>query len=103
MLAHNPAMGVGGLELRRLTDHTVCDPEVLRVELKQTQLDGHAFENQECRLGRSALAVPIRNHAAEVVGGLCLQGSPPLRVSPADPPEQLRFLHEGSRRLTGLL
>lgn len=100
MLAHNPAMGVG-LELRRLTDHTVCDPEVLRVELKQAQLDGHAFENQECRLGRSALAVPIRNHAAEVVGGLCLQGSP-LRVSPADP-EQLRFLHEGSRRLTGLL
>ena len=100
MLAHNPALNEG-LELRRLTDFTVCDPEVLRAELMQAQLDGHAFENQECRLGRSALAVPIRNHAAEVVGGLCLQGSP-LRVSPTDY-EQLRFLHEGSRRLTGLL
>lgn len=100
MLAHNPALGVG-LELRRLTEHTVCDPELLRVELSRAELAGHAFENQECRLGRSALAVPIRNHAAEVVGGLCLQGSP-LRVSPTDP-EQLRFLHEGSRRLTGLL
>lgn len=100
MLAHNPALGVG-LELRRLTEHTVCDPELLRVELSRAELAGHAFENQECRLGRSALAVPIRNHAAEVVGGLCLQGSP-LRVSPTDL-EQLRFLHEGSRRLTGLL
>lgn len=98
MLAHIPAIGVGP-ELRRLTEYTVCDPEVLRAELTRAQLDGHAFENQECRVGRSALAVPIRNHAAEVVGGLCLQGSP-LRVSASDY-EQLRFLHEGSRRLTG--
>jgi DNA-binding IclR family transcriptional regulator len=100
MLAHNPGMTVG-LELRRLTEYTVCDPDALESELSRTRLVGHAFENQECRVGRSALAVPIRNHDAEVVGGLCLQGSP-LRVSPAEY-DQLTFLHDGSRRLTGLL
>ncbi|CRK53781.1 IclR family transcriptional regulator [Rhodococcus sp. RD6.2] len=100
MLAHHPALGAG-LELRRLTDYTVCDPDALRAELTRSHRDGHTFENQECRLGRSALAVPVRNHAAEVVGGLCLQGSP-LRVSGSDP-ELLGFLHDGSRQLTGLL
>ncbi len=100
MLAHYPALRAG-IELRRLTEATLCDLEVLGDELSRVQLDGHAFENQECRIGRSALAVPIRNHGAEVVGGLCLQGSP-LRVSPSDF-EQLGFLYEGSRRLTGLL
>ncbi|MGW0174095.1 IclR family transcriptional regulator [Rhodococcus sp. NPDC003322] len=100
MLAHDPVLR-DGLELRRLTDHTVCDPDLLLAELSRAQRDGHAFENEECRLGRSALAVPIRDHSAVVVGGLCLQGSP-LRVSQADP-EQLEFLQQGSRQLTGLL
>lgn len=100
MLAHIPGTSAG-IELRKLTDNTVCDAETLEAELSRIRVVGHAFENQECRVGRSALAVPIRNHDAEVVGGLCLQGSP-LRVSPSEY-EQLTFLHDGSRRLTGLL
>jgi DNA-binding IclR family transcriptional regulator len=100
MLAHDRALRTS-VVLRRMTEYTICDPTVFAAQLSAIRTDGYAFENQECRLGRAAIAVPIRDHNAEVVGGLCLQGSAG-RVAPTDP-EQLGFLYNAARQLTGLL
>lgn len=99
MLAHAPGVAVGP-ELLRLTEFTICDPERLARELHTVVVDGYAHEDQEYRLGRAALAVPIRDEAAFVVGGLFLQGADG-RVGRDE--TLVRFLTDGAARLTGLL
>lgn len=86
--------------LRRLTEYTICDPVRLARELHAVAVDGYAHENQESRLGRAALAVPIRDEAAFVVGGLYLQGADG-RVGRDT--ALVGFLTDGADRLTGLL
>ncbi|WP_040782415.1 IclR family transcriptional regulator [Rhodococcus ruber] len=100
MLAHHPHVRPDP-RLRRLTDHTICDPGVLAEELRAVAVAGYAYEGEECRIGRAALAAPIRDRSAFVVGGLYLQGSA-SRVAPDDA-ALVRFLVDGSARLSGLL
>ncbi|NLU82620.1 IclR family transcriptional regulator C-terminal domain-containing protein [Rhodococcus sp. HNM0569] len=87
--------------LPRLTDFTIVDHDALRTELQGVAFRGFAYEHQETRLGRAALAVPVRDEAAFVVGGLYLQGSAE-RVR-GDDDELVRFLVDGSARLAGLV
>ena len=100
LLAHDPSVRPDP-ELRRLPEHTVDDPVLLDRELSTIRCDGYAVENQESRLGRAALAVPIRDQLAVVVGGLYVQGSVE-RVTARDR-ELVQFLFDGARRLTGLI
>ncbi|WP_240497977.1 IclR family transcriptional regulator C-terminal domain-containing protein [Williamsia sp. 1135] len=60
-----------------------------------------AFENEESRLGRAALAVPVRERSANVIGELCLQGAV-NRISP-DSVDLVKFLKDGAQALRGLL
>ncbi|UYP19138.1 helix-turn-helix domain-containing protein [Rhodococcus sp. Z13] len=99
MLAHVPGV-CPQPELRRLTEFTICDRDSLSRELRDVVTLGYAHEHQETRPGRSALAVPVRDSSSFVVGGLYLHGSA-AKVQPD--PELVRFLVEGSSRLTGLL
>lgn len=89
------------LELRRLTEFTIADRGELAEQLCSIRLQGFAFENQESRVGRSALAVAVRDHADLVAGGLCIQGSCE-RVTSEDR-ELVGFLFDCARRLTGLI
>jgi DNA-binding IclR family transcriptional regulator len=98
MLAHG--LGMFPQPLRRLTEFTICDSELLARELRDVVSSGYAQEQQETRPGRAALAVPIRDTSSFVVGGLYLHGSA-AKVQPE--PELVRFLVDGSARLTGLL
>lgn len=84
--------------LRRLTEFTMCDAGLLARELREIMSVGYAQENQETRLGRAALAVPIRDASSFVVGGLYLHGS-----SEKVRPEAVlvEFLADGARRLGG--
>lgn len=100
MLAHHPQHRPEQ-ELRRLTEHTIVDPGRLDDELRGVVRSGYAYERQETRLGRAALAVPIRDAGAFVVGGLYLQGSDE-RVRPEDH-ALVRFVVDGAARLTGRL
>ncbi|MEU5841206.1 IclR family transcriptional regulator C-terminal domain-containing protein [Rhodococcus sp. NPDC047139] len=99
MLAHLPETRRPG-DMRRITDFTVCDPDAFTRELREVMVTGYAHENQETRLGRSALAAPIRDPSSFVVGGLYLHGSA-AKVRPE--PELVKFLVDGAARLTGLL
>jgi len=99
MLAHLPDSCPPG-DMRRITDFTVCDSEMLVRELHGVMSAGYAQENQETRLGRAALSVPIRDASSFVVGGLYLHGSA-AKVRPE--PDLVKFLVDGAARLTGLL
>ncbi|MFI6313158.1 IclR family transcriptional regulator [Nocardia fusca] len=88
-------------DLRPVTAHTVIDPITLRSQLAHILATEIAFENQESRIGRAALAVPVRAPGSEVVGGLCVQGTVG-RVS-ADHTDLVAFLRDGAAELTGLL
>ncbi len=82
-------------DLRRLTEFTICDPDELTRHLRAVMLDGFAHECQESRIGRAALAVPLRDRADHVVGGLYLHGADG-RVQPDR--ELIRFPRRRRRR-----
>ncbi|MFE5877006.1 IclR family transcriptional regulator [Rhodococcus sp. NPDC056506] len=100
LLAHDERL-LPGLDLRRVTEFTIGDFDILSEQLRSVRRQGFAFEDQECRLGRSALAVPVRDHADQVAGGLCVQGASG-RVTEGDR-ELVGFLFDCARQLTGLL
>ena len=100
LLAHDERL-LPGLDLRRVTEFTIGDFDILSEQLRSVRRQGFAFEDQECRLGRSAVAVPVRDHADQVAGGLCVQGASG-RVTEGDR-ELVGFLFDCARQLTGLL
>lgn len=99
LLAHLPDVHPDP-DLRRLTEFTICDPDELARHLRAVARDGFAHECQESRLGRAALAVPLHDRSAHVVGGLYLQGADG-RVQPDD--ALVEFLVDGAERLTGMV
>ncbi|WP_308165378.1 IclR family transcriptional regulator [Nocardia noduli] len=100
LLAYRPR-ALRRIQLRALTAHTVVDPLALRAQLADILATEMSFEREESRIGRAALAVPVRERGAEVIGGLCVQGTVG-RVS-ADNAELVEFLRHGAAELNGLL
>ncbi|WP_063130260.1 IclR family transcriptional regulator [Nocardia fusca] len=100
LLAYRPDL-LEHLDLRPVTAHTVVDPLAFRSQLAHILATEVSFENQESRIGRAAVAVPVREPGSEVVGGLCVQGAAG-RVS-ADNTDLIAFLRHGAAELTGLL
>jgi DNA-binding IclR family transcriptional regulator len=100
LLAHHPGR-TAGAALPAVTEHTIRDQGVLDRELHDVLVTGYAYEDQESLVGRAALAVPIRDETARVVGGLYLHGAT-RRITPADN-VLLRFALDGASRLTGRL
>jgi DNA-binding IclR family transcriptional regulator len=100
LLAYRPGL-LEHIELRPVTAHTVADPLALKSQLAHILATEVSFEDQESRIGRAALAVPVREPGSEVVGGLCVQGSVG-RVSVHNA-ELIAFLRHGAAELTGLL
>ncbi len=100
MLAYTPR-AVDDLELRAVTAHTLVDGRSLHDDLTHILATGMSFENEESRIGRAALAVPVRTRGSDVVGALCLQGVAG-RVAPTNS-DLIDFLVQGARELEGLL
>ncbi|MDJ0395101.1 IclR family transcriptional regulator C-terminal domain-containing protein [Rhodococcus sp. G-MC3] len=89
------------LDLRSVTAHTLVDGLALHAEIARILASELSFENEESRIGRAALAVPIREAGSDVVGGLCLQGVAG-RVSPGNV-DLVEFLRSGAEELRGLI
>ncbi|MBM7415782.1 MULTISPECIES: helix-turn-helix domain-containing protein [Nocardiaceae] len=99
MLAYHPRPIVS---LTSITAHTIVDADELRTELTTVLATELSFEDDESRIGRAALAVPVRaEQGSEVVGGLCLQGGSG-RFS-RESTTLVDFLRAGARELRGLL
>lgn len=100
LLAYRPRT-LEHVELRAVTARTVVDPPALHAQLARILATEVAAEQEESRIGRAALAVPVREHGSEVVGGLCVQGVVG-RIS-ADNAELVEFLRHGAQELRGLV
>ncbi|MGN2639197.1 IclR family transcriptional regulator [Nocardia takedensis] len=100
LLAYRPT-AFRTVALRAVTAHTVVDPRALQAQLTRILATEVSFENEESRIGRAALAVPVREQGSDVVGGLCVQGVVG-RVS-ADNTDLVDFLRDGARELFGLM
>ncbi|MFD6395363.1 IclR family transcriptional regulator [Nocardia sp. NPDC060249] len=59
---------------RKVTTSTITDGADLAAELRRVAVDAVAVEVNECRLGRSAVAVPIRTADGTVTGALAAIG-----------------------------
>ncbi|PKV80339.1 IclR family transcriptional regulator [Nocardia fluminea] len=60
--------------LRKVTNFTITDPAELAAELRRVAADAVAVEVNESRLGRSAVAVPVRAADGIVTGALAAIG-----------------------------
>ncbi|MFI6429976.1 IclR family transcriptional regulator [Rhodococcus oryzae] len=69
--------------LRRVTAHTITDPSTLAAELRRVRDADAAGEMDECRVGRTAVAVPVRTSDGRVAGCLAAIGKTG-RLEPAD-------------------
>ncbi|HEX4356762.1 MAG TPA: IclR family transcriptional regulator C-terminal domain-containing protein [Pseudonocardia sp.] len=73
LLAQHPELA-GARPLRPLTARTIVEPERLAAELTAVRAAGLAREVDETRLGRSALAVPVRDRRGGLIGCLVAIG-----------------------------
>jgi DNA-binding IclR family transcriptional regulator len=67
LLSHRPGLATAE-PLRPLTRRTIVEPDILAVELNRIRESGVAHEVDESRVGRSALAVPLRDSRTTVIG-----------------------------------
>lgn len=61
---------LAGLQLERLTEHTIVDIERLALEIDRSRAQGYAMVNQEMELGLRTIAVPLKNFRGETVAAL---------------------------------
>jgi DNA-binding IclR family transcriptional regulator len=73
LLSHRPELGLP-TPLRQLTGRTIVEPDVLAVELGRIRESGVAHEVDEFKVGRSALAVPLRDNRMTVIGCIAAIG-----------------------------
>lgn len=73
LLVQRPELiGVG--PLRRITEHTTTEPAALMAELQRVRNVDAAYEVDESRVGRTALAVPVRSGDGRLTGALTAIG-----------------------------
>ena len=94
---------LGQQRLTALTQHTITDPERLRVEVSRVRSLGYACINQEVESGLRTVAVPLKNYRGDVVAALnvCVHAS---RMSMGELVEQcLPALQQAQAHLRMLL
>lgn len=59
-------------ELRRVTPHTITDPDRLAAEITAVRSEGAAFDDEEAALGVSCVAVPVIGHGGRAVAAMAV-------------------------------
>lgn len=67
--------------LRRYTENTITDPEILAKHLAEIRQNEVAFDNEEHEQGIRCVAAPVRDHRAVTVAAISVAG-PSLRLTP---------------------
>lgn len=60
--------------MARLTANTIVDINEYMEELHKVRYSGYALDNEECESGAICIAVPVYNHANQVVAALSISG-----------------------------
>lgn len=66
--------------MKRFTDSTITDPQLLREDLKRTRERGYSTDNMEHEYGVKCVGVPVYNRGGELIGALSTTG-PSLRFN----------------------
>lgn len=78
ILAHNPELVpacLQGLQMRRLTPHTITTPEQFYEHLRHVANVSYAMDDEEHELGLRCVAVPVRDYMGRVVAALSVSGT----------------------------
>jgi DNA-binding IclR family transcriptional regulator len=86
-------------QLTKFTDHTITDPEKLRVELDRIKTSGYAIDNQECEEGARCVAAPIRDFTGKIKAGISVSG-PSVRLTDEQIYAHLPFLLETADQIS---
>lgn len=89
-------------DLKAYTDHTITDGAVLEAQLKEAAERGWAQTENEYELGLRAVAVPVRDHAGDVVAALSVSG-PSYRFEEDRLPEIIELIQESGRAASARL
>ncbi|WP_443209420.1 IclR family transcriptional regulator [Rhodococcus rhodochrous] len=96
LLVQRPELIAQG-PFHRITERTKTDPAEIAVELKRVRDEGAACEIDESRIGRTALAVPVRSGDGRITGALAAIGRTGRLV--ADDEALWRLLRDYASRL----
>lgn len=94
---------LSGSELKRLTAHTITDPDELKSELKNVLQKGYAIDNQEHDAGVMEIAAPVFDSNSEIIGALSLLGPEMRLAGPGRENELLPLVCQSAARLSRLL
>jgi DNA-binding IclR family transcriptional regulator len=86
-----------GLSARTL--RTITSREVLEKQLLDVARNGYAESREELEIGLNAIAVPVYNHVAAVVGSVSISG-PAFRFNTEMVPELITSLREAGLRIS---
>jgi len=98
LLAHRVPWRESVLELPldRVTEHTIVDPDAVRMQCETTLGRGFAFEDGEYREGLQGVAVPVPDEAGDVMAAIALTG--PRELDIAGKVDAVADAAEGLRR-----
>jgi DNA-binding IclR family transcriptional regulator len=60
--------------MRKLTEHTITDPQAFREHLREVARLGFAVDNEEYEPGVRCIAAPVRDYSRKVVASIGLSG-----------------------------
>lgn len=63
--------------LKKYTENTITDPEMLCEEITRVRKNGYAVDNMEYEYGIKGIAVPVLNPIHGLLGAICLKGPAP--------------------------
>ena len=64
-------------ELKRYTNNTITDHDILKKELKAIAKQGYALDNEEFDLGVKCVSSPIRDYTQCIIGAVSISGPSP--------------------------
>jgi DNA-binding IclR family transcriptional regulator len=90
-------------ELKRYTNNTITDRDVLKKQLKTIAEEGYAIDNEELDIGVKCVSAPIRDYTRRIIGAVSISGPsmrfPDDRITNELIPMVLRAAEEISAKL----
>jgi len=94
---------LSGSEIKRLTTHTITDPDELKNELENVLQKGYAIDNQEHDVGVTEIAAPVFDSNGTVIGALSILGPEMRLTGPRLENELLPLVCQNAARLSRAL
>lgn len=98
-LPENKLQNFFKLPLRKLTENTITQPQILRENLFEIKEKGYAVDSEEMEIGIRAISTPIFDQAGEVIAAISIPG-PTSRIENENIPELASALKKTSENIS---